>query len=66
MVLSDFIDRMDQRLKYIGIPKAISVKTYRAVLNNLREATTRFQVVANVIQEIAEVLLKLKPNFTQF
>lgn len=57
MVLSDFIDRMDQQLEHIGIPKAIGTKTYRVVLKNLRDALTRFQVVANVIQEITQVLL---------
>lgn len=57
MVLSDFIDRLDQQLEYIGIPKAIGVKTYRVVLNNLREALERFQVVANIIQDITQVLL---------
>ncbi|EFO20077.1 hypothetical protein LOAG_08413 [Loa loa] len=54
LVLSDFIDRMDQQLEHIGIPKAIGVKTYHLILNNLREALTRFQVVANVMQEIAQ------------
>ncbi|VDK79354.1 unnamed protein product [Onchocerca ochengi] len=54
LVLSDFIDRMDQQLEHIGIPKAIGTKAYRVILNNLREALTRFQVVANVIQEITQ------------
>uniref|UniRef100_A0A8R1XT94 Peptidase M28 domain-containing protein n=1 Tax=Onchocerca volvulus TaxID=6282 RepID=A0A8R1XT94_ONCVO len=54
LVLSDFIDRMDQQLEHIGIPKAIGTKAYRVILNNLREALTRFQVVANVVQEITQ------------
>ncbi|MCP9257438.1 Glutamate carboxypeptidase 2-like protein [Dirofilaria immitis] len=54
LVLSDFIDRMDQQLEHIGIPKAIGIKAYRIVLNNLRGALRRFQIVANVVQQITQ------------
>lgn len=63
LVLSDMIERMDHQLEYIGIPKSIGLKSYRTVIENLRETLTRFHVVANVIQEIVQVI---KKYFTKF
>uniref|UniRef100_A0A1I8ENG1 PA domain-containing protein n=1 Tax=Wuchereria bancrofti TaxID=6293 RepID=A0A1I8ENG1_WUCBA len=54
LVLFDFVDRMNQQLEHIGIPNAIGTKTYRIVMDNLREALTRFQVVADIIQQITQ------------
>lgn len=55
LVLADFITRLDQQLENIGVSKAIGTKAYRLVLNNLFGALKRFQVVADVIEEIKQV-----------
>uniref|UniRef100_A0A183E7C9 TFR_dimer domain-containing protein n=1 Tax=Gongylonema pulchrum TaxID=637853 RepID=A0A183E7C9_9BILA len=54
LALADFISKMDQQLEHIGIPNAIGFRAYRLVLSNLRGALKRFQVVADVVQEIIQ------------
>uniref|UniRef100_A0A915PWL7 Peptidase M28 domain-containing protein n=1 Tax=Setaria digitata TaxID=48799 RepID=A0A915PWL7_9BILA len=54
LALADFVDRMEEQLDHIGIPKAIGTKAYRNILNNLHGALKRFQVIGNGIQEIVQ------------
>lgn len=66
LVLADFILKMDQQLEHIGIIKAIGPRTYRQILLNLRSALKRFQVVADVVQDVVEVCLILIVFVTKF